>query len=57
MDVGEYKRRVIELLKSGNATDAQWDEVAECVLFASEDYDGVPHIDVVIIPGYEIDGE
>ncbi len=36
MQVDIYHARVVELFKSGNATEAQWAAVAECVLVASE---------------------
>ncbi len=39
MDISEYKRRVIELFKSGNATEEMWQEMAMLVLYASEDED------------------
>lgn len=49
MDIGEYKAKVIDLFKSGKATDAQWQELAEVVLRSSEYLDGVPAIDAVIL--------
>lgn len=36
MDIGEFKERTIKHLKSGNATDKHWQEMAECVLYCSE---------------------
>jgi hypothetical protein len=46
MDISEYKRKVIDLFKSGKATDEQWQQMAEMVLFASEnDCEAVCEID------------
>ena len=36
MDIDEYQQRVIELFKSGKATDKQWREMACAVLNAYE---------------------
>lgn len=36
MNIDEYRYKVIELFKSGNATDAQWGEMANSVLETSE---------------------
>jgi len=49
MDAYQYRRAVRELLESGKATDQQWNDVTRVVLRASEDYDGVPSIDEVIL--------
>lgn len=48
MQIDEYERRVIELFKSGSATDEQWQEMAACVLGASEINDAVPAIDAAV---------
>jgi hypothetical protein len=53
MEIDEYKRRVIELFKSGKATEAQWDEMAECVNIGSEIENAVPHIDETILKDCE----
>lgn len=34
--VNDYKQKVIEYLKSGNVPDHIWEEVADCVIFESE---------------------
>ena len=39
MDIITYKNKVIELFKSGKATDEQWAEMADSVLYASENLD------------------
>jgi len=36
MTVDEYKARVIAHFKSGDATDEQWEELAQAVLVVSE---------------------
>jgi len=36
MTINEYKDKVIQLFKSGNATEEQWDELAEAILYHSE---------------------
>lgn len=48
MSVDEYKRQVIELLQSGNATPEQWDEAASAILGASETTQEVPAIDAAL---------
>jgi len=48
MNVIEYKAAVRALLESGAATDEQWDEATESILYSSEDHDGVPAIDDAI---------
>lgn len=56
MDVEEYKQKVIELFKSGKATDAQWQELATIILFTSEnDYEATENIDEQILNHYEIE--
>lgn len=37
MTIEEYKRRVIDLYKSGRATDEQWEAMAECVHMISDE--------------------
>lgn len=49
MNIDEYKAAVIALFKSGNATDEQWEEMASCILCASEGSDGTDAIDDVIL--------
>lgn len=54
MTITEYKRRVIELFKSGRATEEQWQEMANAVMCASEDYyEAVPEIDATVQPETE----
>lgn len=36
MDINEYKDAVIRIFKSGEATESQWQQLAEIVLYASE---------------------
>ncbi len=36
MDIGTYKELVIDLFKSGKATEDQWNEMAGAVLWISE---------------------
>ncbi len=48
MTVDVYKQRVIDLFRSGKASDKQYEEMAACVLYASETTDEVPNIDMVI---------
>lgn len=36
MNIDKYKSKVIELFKSGNATEEQWDEMAAAILNSSE---------------------
>ena len=36
MDIDEYKLEVIKLFKSGKATDVQWGEMADAVLYVAE---------------------
>ncbi len=36
MNINDYKNKVIDLFKSGKATDEQWGEMANAVLEASE---------------------
>ena len=36
MNVREYKDKVIELFQSGEATNEQWEEMAEAILFVSQ---------------------
>ena len=36
MTINEYKDKVIELFKSGKATEEQYEEMAESVLYMSE---------------------
>jgi hypothetical protein len=51
VNINEYKQRVIELFQSGKATEGQWQEMAECVLLASEDEVAkVTEIDRVVDP-------
>lgn len=47
MDVDEYRQKVIDLFKSGTATDSQWEEMSHAVLFLSEDNseEATPDID------------
>ncbi len=46
MDVAEYQKAVIDLFKSGQATDAMWAEMAATVLYASENHcDSCENID------------
>ena len=50
MTITEYKQKVIDLFKSGKATQAQWEEMAESVLSASEnEVSGVPEIDRTVM--------
>jgi hypothetical protein len=42
--MSDWKRRVIELLKSGTVSEAVMDEVVECLLVAAEDY-GLPFLE------------
>ena len=39
MEIEEYTHKVIELFKSGKATDEQYKEMADAVYFTSEDGD------------------
>lgn len=48
MNVDEYKRKVILLFASGQATKEQWDEMANAVLHISESSDEVPNIDMAV---------
>ena len=52
MNIDEYKNKVIELFKSGKATDEQWAEMADAVLtvFESNGYKKVHMIDIEICP-------
>ena len=36
MNINDYKNKVVELFKSGKATDEQWAEMATAVLESSE---------------------
>jgi len=36
MNINEYKTEVIKLFQSGKATDKQWGEMADAVLYVSE---------------------
>lgn len=45
MNTQEYIARVIELFKSGKATEGHYREMARAVAVASEDHDTVPMID------------
>ena len=47
MNIDEYKIKVIEHFKSGNATDIQWAEMADAVLntYESNNYEKVFTID------------
>ena len=49
MNIGDYENAVIELFKSGKATEEQWKAMAGAVLNASES-EGVDSIDASI-PG------
>lgn len=49
MDVKEYKAKVIDLFRSGRATEEQWQEMASVVLWASEYGTGVDEIDMTIL--------
>ena len=54
MDIIDYQDRVIELFSSGNATKAQWREMARAVLDASESECGrTESIDATIDPDYQ----
>lgn len=58
MDIGEYKQAVIELFKSGKATDEQWTELANICLCASEDdCFNLPAIDKAIYGSCKTCGE
>lgn len=49
MDIDQYKHAVIAHFKSGQATDAEWAELAQAILHASEnEWEAVPQIDVAI---------
>jgi hypothetical protein len=48
MNIDEYKQKVIDLFKSGTATEEQWQEMAASVLLNSEIHDSVPCIDAVV---------
>lgn len=51
MDIGEYKNKVIDLFKSGKATDEQWQELGKAVLKVSETWcDETTAIDKIIDP-------
>jgi len=52
MNIDEYKIKVIEHFKSGNATDIQWAEMADAVLntYESNNYEKVLTIDREICP-------
>jgi hypothetical protein len=51
MTIQEYKRAVLDLFRSGRATDEQWQEMAECVLWTSEHgLEFVTAIDAVCCP-------
>ena len=53
MNIGEYKNKVIDLFKSGKATDEQWRELGEAVLKVSETWcDEITAIDKTIEPEY-----
>lgn len=56
MDVDEYRQKVIDLFKSGTATDSQWGEMSYAVLFASEgnSEEATPEIDKSIFPSEEL---
>lgn len=51
MDIREYKDAVIELFRSGTASDEQWERMANAVLYASERCEGVECIDRTILAG------
>lgn len=53
MNIGEYKEKVIELFKSGNAHQDQWKAMAEAVLSMSEGNSG----DIVYPIDIEVDSE
>lgn len=53
MDIAEYKWLVRERLESGHASDAEWDEVTNAVLRASEDGFGTDAIDAAV--GLEVE--
>ncbi len=51
MNIGEYKNKVIELFKSGKATDEQWQELGKAILKVSETWcDETTAIDKTIDP-------
>ena len=47
MDIQQYKKNVIELFKSGKASESQWQAMARCVVKGSAN-DDVPEIDETI---------
>jgi hypothetical protein len=47
MDIHQYKKNVIELFKSGKASESQWQAMARCVVKGSAN-DDVPEIDETI---------
>lgn len=49
MTISEYRAKVIELFRSGQATPSQWEEMANAVLHFSEtEYEAVDAIDAEI---------
>lgn len=58
-DIVEWKRRCIEHFRLGSATQAQWDEMADKMLFASEGgyLDVENGLDVAIDPHYDEVGD
>jgi len=54
MSIDEYKTAVVELFKSGRASDEQWEEMAQVVLDSSERDGGVPEIDKICLAVGEI---
>lgn len=56
MGIDEYKARVKELFTSGQPTQAQWEEMAEAILKASEDgHPPMTEIDKAVLPINETD--
>ena len=50
MTISEYKAKVIELFRSGQATDKQYEEMASAILTGSEnDYESVDAIDTTVL--------
>jgi len=53
MNIEEYKKKVIDLFKSGKATDKQWEELGVAMLWASESApEMIDEIDKAIDPDY-----
>lgn len=46
----KYEQRIIDLFKSGRATEEQWKEMAGAVLNQSEEYGSTDAIDAAIFP-------